>query len=224
MSSPQIIDLNGKDIYFFGDSITLGVNASITYSSIVTDAFNGTFVEGNGTVGFANSGATMMKQNPVNVIGFPNMEDWATPPYTPIYNPLTSGLLFVSFLTNDVGINLPNYSLANFNTAIDNVVAGLNNAGWPNNRIKFNVRYYLTAQGLDYTSLIATTPADITRYNQFADALKSKLDGYGIQYFDHWDILSQIPDVETHLDAEGRHIDNYLHTFVADNIIQNCTI
>lgn len=219
---PPAVNLEGKNLYFFGDSITVGVNATIPFPDIITDYYNAVRVDNNGSLEFARSGTTLMKQIPINYLNFANMVDWATPGFTPIFDENQDGLLFVSYLTNDVGINLTNYNLDNWQSDIDLVISGLITAGWPLERIKFNVRYFLTEDvGLDYD---LTPQATLDRYNDFADALKVKLTLAGIQYFDHWDILSAVPDPVSHLDAFQRHPDNFMHNLIAKNIIDNLTV
>lgn len=210
--------LQGKKIHFFGDSITAGIGTTNqqSYPYLVCSYFGAT------RVSYAVQGTTLMQQIPINPISAKNMETWATPPLTPIFNPEIDGLIFVSFLTNDVGLNLTNYTLENFGKAIDNVVNGLLNAGWSKDRIKFNVRYFITDKGLNYVGIAGVKiPATLERYNAFADLLKSKLDGYGIQYFDHWDTLSAIPDAVLKLDAAQRHPNNLMHSVIAKNIVEN---
>jgi len=144
----------------------------------------------------------------------------------PIYNPEKDGLIFISYLTNDVGINLPNYTIENFGKAVDKVIQALFNAGWPVDRIKFNVRYYITDAGLaKYPSSLYGwfTPATMERYNAFADLLKSKLSTQGIQYFDHYDTLNAVEYPYSHL-PDKVHPDPYFHSLIAKNIIDNIKI
>lgn len=153
------------------------------------------------------------------------MENRALNNQIPLYNPTMDGLIFISFLTNDVGLNLPNYNAGNFGIAVDNLISSLLAKGWPNCRIKFNVRYYINSAGLDYTSFnLGTKISDISRYNQFADILKAKLNTAGIQYFDHWKLLSSIPNPDRHLKVYNRHPDNFMHIIIAENILKNLKV
>lgn len=212
-------ELNGKEFFFCGDSITYGVGATTTYADLVTAHYNGTRISQIGGVNLATSGTTMQKRSPINYLNGPNMVDLVAT--IPTYDSATHGLLFISYLTNDVGINLTNYTVLNYiadmNTVIDGVVA----KGWPLSRIKFNLRFYVTLAGLDYGMV---PPADFTRYNAFNDAAIVNLDSMGIQYFDHYPILSVVPSADSHLDGFGRHPDNFMQNLCAENIIDNMTI
>ena len=212
--------LIGKKFYFYGDSITAGDGLPInseTYPKIVTDYYNGILVNK------AFSGTTMMKQSPVDALAKYNMQTLSEA--LPIYNPNTDGLLFIAFLTNDVGLYFPNYTLENYGKAIDVIIANAYKKGWSKDRIKFNSRYFITEKGVNYLGLGSVPKsADLIRYNAFADLLKSKLNGYGIQYFDHWDSLSIVENPESHLDEPQRHPDLFMHKIIADNILKDLYI
>jgi hypothetical protein len=168
----------------------------------------------------------MMYQTPACRVDCRHMEYRADNNQIPIYNPETDGLIFISYLTNDVGINLPNYTIENFSKAIDKVIQGLYDKGWSKNNIKFNVRYYIENAGLaKYPSQLygQFTPATIDRYNAFADVLKQKLDEQGIQYFDHYDSLSKVDYPYSHL-PDKVHPDAYFHSLIAKNIIAKIKI
>ena len=208
--------LSGKKVYYFGDSITQGLGASNgQYPIAVSSAFNMVMINK------AAQGTTMMKQIPINVYAGNNMEFWATAPNTPIFNPATDGLVFVAFLTNDVGLNLPNYTVDNYSLAIDKVINGLLTAGWSKDRIKFIARYWITNTGLNYTGTGAgvVTPSTLTRYNQFATVLINKCTTSGIQIFDFWDILSVVPNPLLEMDTAQRHPKAYMHSLIANKII-----
>ncbi len=208
-------NLKGKKIYFYGDSITFGFNVSgYVYPTLVSNYYGAVCVNN------AKSNSTMMKQEPVNVLTGYNMEDMVET--VPNYNANEDGFVFIAFLTNDVGINLNNYTVENYGKAIDNIVQKLFDKGWSADKIKFNARYYITAKGLNYVpNMGITISADFNRYNAFSDILKNKLNGYGIQYFDFFDILSAVPNPDSHLDWYQRHPDAYMHTLIAKNIIEN---
>ncbi len=207
-------DLKGKKIYFYGDSITFGFNVSgYVYPTLVSNYYGAVCVNN------AKSNSTMMKQEPVNVLTGYNMEDMVET--VPNYNANEDGFVFIAFLTNDVGINLNNYTVENYGKAIDNIVQKLFDKGWSADKIKFNARYYITAKGLNYVpNMGITISADFNRYNAFSDILKNKLDGYSIQYFDFFNILSAVPNPDSHLDWYQRHPDAYMHTLIAKNITE----
>lgn len=218
----DLSSLKGKRIWYFGDSITMGQDiGGLSYPNYVS------YYVGGITMNRAVSGTTMMKQEPINKLGANNMEYWATTPNTPIFDKAKDGLIFISFLTNDVGLFYPDYTLENYGKAVDYVVQGIIDAGWSKDRIKFNVRYFITPKGIDYTNinrLNVPTKATLERYNAFADLLKLKLNGYGIQYFDHWDSLSSLPNAASYLDAIEIHPNTFMHKIIADNIIKDLYI
>jgi lysophospholipase L1-like esterase len=206
-----------KKIYFFGDSITYGagVTTSQAYPTIVANSLR---ME---KVNFAIRGTCMMSQIPSCKVDCRHMEYFSDNNGIPTFNPQTDGLIFISYLTNDVGINLPNYTIENFSKAIDKVIQELYNKGWNKNDIKFNVRYYIENAGLaKYPSSLYGwfTASTIERYNDFADVLKAKLDSEGIQYFDHYDSLSAVQYPYSHL-PDKVHPDAYFHSIIAKNII-----
>lgn len=214
--------LAGKKVYFFGDSITYGANVtqSQAYPSIVANSL------GMVKVNFAIRGTCMMYQAPSCKVDCRHMEYRAQNNDVPFYNPETDGLIFISYLTNDVGINLANYTIENFGKAVDKVIEALFNANWPVDRIKFNIRFYMTDAGLaKYPSSLYGwfTPATMVRYNSFASLLKSKLDAQRIQSFDHYDTLNAVEYAYSHL-PDKVHPDAYFHSLIAKNIIENIKI
>lgn len=206
-----------KKIYFFGDSITYGagVTTSQAYPTLVANSL------GMEKVNFAIRGTCMMSQSPSCRVDCRHMEYRADNNDIPTFNPQNDGLIFISYLTNDVGINLPNYTIENFSKAIDKVIQELYNKGWDKNNIKFNVRYYIENAGLaKYPSSLYGwfTPATMDRYNSFAKVLRDKLDAQEIQYFDHYESLSAVPYPYSHL-PDKVHPDAYFHSIIAKNII-----
>jgi lysophospholipase L1-like esterase len=211
-----------KKIYFFGDSITRGVLVSPTenYAELVAKGL------GLQKVNNAISGTCMMYQTPACRVDCRHMEYKIDNNEVPTFNPETDALIFIAYLTNDVGINLPNYTIENFGKAIDKVIQGLYNSGWPVDRIKFNIRYYMTDAGLaKYPSALYGyfVPATMERYNSFASLLKSKLDAQGIQSFDHYDTLNAVEYAYSHL-PDKVHPDPYFHSLIAKNIIAKIKI
>lgn len=208
-----------KNIYFFGDSITYGASVlpSQSYPTLVANALN------LNKVNLAIKGTCMMSQSPSCRVDCRHMEYIANNSNIPIYNVETDSLIFISYLTNDVGINLPNYTIENFGKAIDKVIQATYKAGWNKTNIKFNVRYFIENAGLaKYPSSLYGwfTPATIDRYNAFAKVLRDKLDEQGIQYFDHYDLLNSIPYAYIHL-PDKVHPDAYFHSLIAKNILDN---
>ena len=208
-----------KKIYFFGDSITYGAGVlpSQNYPTIVANSL------GMAKVNFAIRGTCMMSQTPSCIVDCRHMEYFADNNGIPTYNAETDGLIFISYLTNDVGINLPNYTIENFGKAIDKIIQALYKAGWNKNNIKFNVRYYIENAGLaKYPSPLygSFAPATIERYNAFAELLRNKLDEQEIQYFDHYEGLSKVDYPYSHL-PDKVHPDAYFHSLIANNIVEN---
>ena len=225
ISSIAQSQLVGKKIYFFGDSISYGVSVQPNecYAVLVSNALGMVLTDHKV---YSIKGTCMMSQSPSCRVDCRHMEYRADNNQIPIYNPEKDGLIFISYLTNDVGINLPNYTIENFGKAVDKVIQALFNAGWPVDRIKFNVRYYITDAGLaKYPSSLYGwfTPATMERYNSFASLLKSKLDAQGIQSFDHYNRLKSEPYPESHL-PDKVHPDPYFHSLIAKNIIENINI
>ena len=225
ISSIAQSQLAGKKIYFFGDSISYGVSVQPNecYAVLVSNALGMVLTDHKV---YSIKGTCMMSQTPSCRVGCRHMEYRADNNQIPIYNPETDGLIFISYLTNDVGINLPNYTIENFGKAIDKVIQGLYNSGWPVDRIKFNIRYYMTDAGLaKYPSALYGyfVPATMERYNSFASLLKSKLDAQGIQSFDHYDRLKSEPYPESHL-PDKIHPDKYFQSIIATDIIQEIKI
>lgn len=219
IAQPQLV---GKKIYFFGDSISYGavVQPSQCYAVLVSNALGMVLTDHKV---YSIKGTCMMSQSPSCRVDCRHMEYRADNNQIPIYNPEKDGLIFISYLTNDVGINLPNYTIENFGNAIDKVIQELYNKGWSKDNIKFNVRYYIENAGLaKYPSSLYGwfTPATTDRYNAFAEVLRNKLDEQSIQYFDHYESLSKIQYAYSHL-PDKVHPDAYFHSLIANNIIEN---
>ena len=208
--------LKGKRMWYFGDSITMGQDiGGLNYPTYLSYAVGGI------TMNRAVSGTTMMKQIPIDKLGRFNMETLSET--IPLFDKDKDGLLFISFLTNDVGLFYNDYTLENYGKAIDYVIANAFSRGWDKDRIKFNTRYYITEYGIDYTNinrLGVPNKANLDRYNQFANLLKSKLNGYDIQYFDHWEVLEAVPNAVSYLDALQIHPNTAMHKIIADNIMK----
>lgn len=222
ISSIAQSQLVGKKIYFFGDSISYGVSVQPNecYAVLVSNALGMVLTDHKV---YSIKGTCMMSQAPSCRVDCRHMEYRADNNQIPIYNPETDGLIFISYLTNDVGINLPNYTIENFGKAINKVIQELYKKGWAKENIKFNVRYYIENAGLSkYPSRLYGwfTPATLERYNAFAQVLKDKLDIEGIQYFDHYESLSKIEYPYSHL-PDKVHPDAYFHSLIANNIIEN---
>lgn len=208
-----------KKIYFFGDSITYGAGVlpPENYPTLLANSLGMT------EVNYAIKGTCMMSQTPSCRVDCRHMEYFADNNGIPTYNPETDALIFIAYLTNDVGINLPNYTIENLGKAIDKVIQELYNKGWSKDNIKFNVRYYIENAGLaKYPSSLYGwfTPATTDRYNAFAEVLRNKLDVQGIQYFDHYESLNKVEYAYSHL-PDKVHPDAYFHSLIANNIIEN---
>jgi len=212
----DLSSLKGKYIYYYGDSITFSAGAGqLTYADYLCN------ITESIKINKAIQGTTMMKQIPIDKIAKSNMETAVD--YLPKYNSKTDGLLFISFLTNDVGLFYPDYTLENYGKAIDYIIEKAYQKGWNKDIIKFNVRYFITEKGIDYTDFGLGVPrkATLERYNQFADLLKSKLDDYGIQYFDHWDSLSSLHNPISNLDVIEVHPNGVGHKVIFEDIIKD---
>jgi len=219
--------LAGKNLYGFGDSIMANVNATTNIADLTASNLLMTRVKTLNSNNIAVSGSTMMKRTPINALsGSKNFLDWTLSADFPTYNASTDGLVMINYLTNDVGLNLANYTRANliadFTSAIGNVVA----KGWPLARIKVMLRYRVTLAGIDYTSLGAgvTVAADLQRYNDMATDLATTATSLGVQSFDFWNTLAALPTPDANLDATGRHPNNTAHAAAYAQFISQLTI
>jgi len=219
--------LAGKNLYGFGDSIMANVNATTNIADLAASNLLMTRVKTLNSNNIAVSGSTMMKRTPINALsGSKNFLDWTLSADFPTYNASTDGLVMINYLTNDVGLNLANYTQANlitdFTTAINNVLA----KGWPASRIKVLLRYRVTLAGIDYTSLGAgvTVASTLQRYNDMATDLATTATSLGVQSFDFWDTLAALPTPDANLDGLGRHPNNTAHAAAYAQFISQLTI
>jgi len=214
--------LIGQEFYGFGDSIpsiTGNTTATVTFYDVLCQKLGMYRVKKIGATEISRSGATMQKRAPINKIGSPNMVDWSSVQYCPVYNENTKGLVWLNYLTNDVGLNLPNYTPQNYATDMGIVFDNLLNSGWSNGRIKVNLRHFITLLGLDYTTVAnsgVTIPATLERYNDFAGYGVEKCNEYGIQSFDLYDIFKHYSTILSEFDGLQRHYKNNLQN-VAGN-------
>ena len=223
----ELMQLEGKEVFFFGDSNTVGTFSTLPFADIVSNGLKMVRVRRIGTTDIARQGTTLMKRAPINAINFANMVDWSTPTFFPQYDQNKHGLVFIGYLINDVGLNLTNYTIDNFEADLRLIVDNILAKGWAKNRIKFNIRYFLTEAGLNFTTVAnsgVTVPATMQRYNEFANRMIDVLNQLEIQYFDHWDLLSSQPNPTASLDSHQRHFNNGFHALIGNNILNNLTL
>jgi len=207
---PGGLPLTGRTLDVFGDSITFGVNTTSgnSWPEKLAAHFGMTLTN------HAVSGTTMENQDPIDVLASPNMQSRISE--IPFYVEGASGLLGIAYLTNDVGLNYPDYNITNYAAAINVILdEAINVKGWPTARIFFVFRYFVTAFGLD-NGYGAPTPADLPRYVSFNDTGITTVTARSVKAFDHWDTLSNVVNPVSHLDAYERHIDDYMHGLAAD--------
>lgn len=212
-AAPAPFVLQGRTLKAFGDSIMFGINTSPgnDFISLVADNWNMPLTN------YAVSGTTMENQSPVNSLASPNMEQRAATDI-PTYTAGVDGLLAIGYLTNDVGLNFPDYNTTNYAAAISYVIDVATGKGWPKSRIFFTGRYFVTDYGLT-NGYGAPTPADLARYDDFYNTLLATCTTEGVTVFDFWNELSAVPSPVSHLDSYERHPDDYMHNIIATKII-----
>jgi len=220
--------LSGGKAYYAGDSITANVNAtSANWCDLVSWNFGMERVKKIGTtnVNYANSGTTAINlPNPI-APNVPNLVQITE--LTPNFNPITDRLFFIAYLTNDVGLNLPSFTVQKYKDDLGQAITNLLNKGWPVERIKVVGRYYCPIQGLNYTTVAGsgvTTPATYERYDEFGIASKEVADLYGVQHFDLHDTLKYVAGADSHFDSFKRHFDSFMHSHGARKIIDDMII
>ncbi len=223
--------LRGKKAYFAGDSITNNVNAPTNWCDFVSWHFGMERVKkiGSTTTNYANSGTTAINGIPLNPIaspaGAPNLVQITE--LTPNYSPVTDGVFFIAYLTNDVGLNLPNYTVEKYGQDLEQAIANLLNKGWPIERIKIVGRYYCPLAGLNYTNVAGsgvTVPATQERYNIFGAKAVEVATLYGAQSFDLYNTMAYIAGIDSYFDSFKRHFNSYAHSFVSADIIKEMYI
>jgi lysophospholipase L1-like esterase len=158
----HILNLKGQKIHvFFGDSITMGVGASNDAHrwSALYCAAKGDIEENHGV-----SGSPLQNSTPLNPTGAPNFRDAASqliPTYIIGY-----GKLFISYGTNDVGLNLVNFTAANYKQQLKEVISIAISKNWPLRDIIVESPSYYEQSGRDgYVGLYGVTiAADLTRH------------------------------------------------------------
>lgn len=218
--------LNGGFIYYYSDSMnTLSGNvATITLADLVTSRFGMFRVKKIGATELARSGATLQKRTPLNKIGSPNMVDWSSEQYAPVYDRKRDSVIFMNYLTNDVGLNYPDYNNANYEHDLKLIVLNLETAGWHRDNIKFVFRHAITEVGLNYTTVVGsgvTVPATMARYDSMAETGISVCQELGIQYFDFKHLFEDNPLITTEMDSLQRHSKNALYAIEAQEVYKN---
>ena len=221
-------ELNGKDMICAGDSITANVNAtSANWCDVVAWNFGMNRVKKIRTtnVNYANSGTTAINlPNPI-ASTFPNLVQITE--LTPNFNPAKDGLFFMAYLTNDVGLNLPNFTVQKYKDDLGQALTNLLNKGWPVERIKVIGRYYCPIQGLNYTTVAnsgVTVPATYERYDEFGIGAEEVCNLFGVQCFDLNETLKYVAGADSHFDSVKRHFDSFMHSHGARKIIDDMII
>ena len=221
-------ELRGGKAYFAGDSITANVNAtSANWCDLVSWHFGMERVKKIGTtnVNYANSGTTAINlPNPI-ASTFPNLVQITE--LTPNFNPAKDGLFFMAYLTNDVGLNLPNFTVQKYKDDLSQAITNLLNKGWQVERIKVIGRYYGPIQGLNYTTVAnsgVTIPATYERYDEFGVGAEEVCNLFGVQCFDLNKTLKYVAGADSHFDSVKRHFDSFMHSFGARKIIDDMII
>jgi lysophospholipase L1-like esterase len=158
----HILNLKGQRTHvFFGDSITLGVGASDDahrWSSLYCAA------KGDIEENHAVSGQPLQNSTPLNPTGAPNFRDSANGLIPTCH--IGHGKLFLSFGTNDVGLNLGNFTTANYKQQLIDVINIAISRGWPLRSIVVESPSYYEQSGRDgYVGLYGVTvAADLARH------------------------------------------------------------
>lgn len=203
----------GTGSYFFGDSITAGVGASIQakrWSSVLSTSES--WAENNHGV----NGSTV---TPNACLG--SLQLFTIPTKTTALN-----YLFISFGTNDCFLNPGPFATGSvtvdqYSSSLETAISYSLNLGWPANRIIVSSLFYTTFNGLGIGNCSCSIMTDEVRRRQFLSAAQSASLQYGTNFINQYDNMSSsggpsllISDMIHPNDTGHAVIANYTYTLI----------
>lgn len=207
-SSSDALKLVGKNIEFYGNSITGGGNASIPANRWTTlfSKDKGAFENNHGIGGqVVESGsgcsATIFDKTTITT-----------------YNSTASGALFISFGVNDILYNNGTFTAAGYKAALLDVIDYAHTTrGWPYEKIVIVSPFYNNAAGL--ATLVGlcsiTTAPDQARVDSYVTASEEAANEKGTIFIDVNGAMAAYPTPDDLLD-DGVHPNDLGHAFIAD--------
>lgn len=196
------LDLTGKNLYWYGDSITFG-----TYTTTPGNAFTTVASEllGATEVNHGEPGSTIEKRVPIDpLVGGQNMIDRLS--LVPAYDAETDGMLVFVYGMNDAGYNSANYNVPNFLEDYATIITHcITTKGWPANRILICSPSYATDAAFTFYASNFSVPApDRARFDAFVAACEETADTFNTRYFD-LNTATKNSGLLGSLDADGVH-------------------
>ena len=210
------LDLLGKTIHFYGNSITEGVDASPQSTNRWTTLFCG--VRGATEDNHGVSGMTLCT-NPCGT-GFVSS-------VIPVYNPATDGALFIDFGTNDIGYagNGVFISTDLFRTTIRAVLStAVDVKAWERLKVVVVSPYY----ALSYNAFIGgcfgniNNAATQNRADSFNNIVLEESRAKGVRVIDAMNGMRALNN--TYYSTDSLHPNNAGHAFIANMVNQHLYI
>lgn len=199
---------NGRDLRFYGDSITVGSGASTLakrWTSVFCTAV-GAIEHNYGLAGQTLENGTQSCTQPVFDVS--NIT-------TKIPNDL---FMFIALGTNDTMINNPTFTPNTFQTTLNSVINSAVSKGWKTSEIVLLDTYYMSrwdawvVAGCTFSGV----GGDITRQMQFVQVIKDVASNKGCILADTQGIMNASPNKGTFLNTDGVHPTDVGYQFIAD--------
>ncbi len=202
----------GKTLYFFGDSITAGLNATsntLHWTTRFCQYLRAT--QSN----LAEQGSTMEHQIPYNPLGTDDMIDRIG--NIPVYNSLTMGLLTIAYGMNDWGSSgkWPNYNPTNYIADYTIVLNAAISNGWPVSKILIvSPSYILDAASTFFQDALGGAAPTRNGMLDFISAALTVSTTFNTKYCNTYNVF--IPNTPSDLiTAEGVHPNDAGHLLIA---------
>jgi len=208
---PDKVVSYGKTIVFFGDSYTVGVNASVTakrWTSVLCQ-YTGAIEDNHGV-----SGTTLEKRATIDWAASPNMVDNATNIPTKVTG---KNLLVFAYGLNDIGFTSGSYTSTNFVTDYTTVLNTAISKGWDPSQILILSPYFIGSAGYTTYAGLSGTPAPTqARHLQFVAAARQVAGTFGTLYLDIYN--QQRLNDQTLFGADGLHPNDAGYAYIANQV------
>ncbi len=211
------LDFDGKIIYIFGDSISVGYVAvpfpdnGWTYH--LTSAFNS--IQSNHSV----QGSTMEERTPSEPLGSPSMQSLLDD--IPTYQGSTDAILIFAYGMNDWGSSgaYPDYNPTNYILDYTTAIHTAIDKGWPVTHILCVGPSYILDQAFTfYHDALGGTPPSRSDMLDFIAACQTVANSFGVKYIDTYTVMENNTPSSLINAADGVHPVNAGHLLIYQTI------
>lgn len=202
----RTVNWTGKNVHFFGNSITAGVGATVSanrYTSVFSAAVG--CVEQNHGV------SSMVLQNALPA-------GCARPVFSVTsISAKQAGdvMLFVALGVNDIGVNVAAMTPSGYQLTMDSLVTNAISKGWAAQDIVLLTPFYFTAYSSYLGNCSVTTAADVTRHQAYADAVTAVARARHTVLADIYVAMKNSSNPASLLSGDGIHPNDTGHAFIA---------